>query len=567
MEIEKFCKLLANEIIKKNLKTKEEILKLRSDYAKKYKPNKLPSLIQIFLAANESQRKKLFNLIKIKPTREQSGVSVVAIMTKPFPCPHGKCTMCPGGGTVPQSYTGKEPATMRAIRNNYDAYLQVFNRLEQYILIGQYPEKIELIIMGGTFPSFPTNYQTTFIKDAFKAMNDFGDLFLNNKKVNFKKFIEFFELDVKNDKNKHEKINKKILKLKQKNKDTLKQAQEKNETANVRCIALVIETRPDYCKQEHINRMLQQGCTRVELGVQSVYQEVLDAINRGHTLQDSIEATQLMKDSGLKVGYHIMPGAPKSSIKKDIEMFKILFSKDEFKPDALKIYPCMVMPNTKLYLDYKAGRYKPLTTKQAAELIAKATKYIPEYCRVMRVQRDIPTFQTTAGVDKTNLRQYVEKILKKLKIKPRDIRSRQIRNEKIKNPILKRIDYNASKGKEIFLSIEDNDKLIGFLRLRIPYNSKRKEITKDSAIVRELHVYSTTEKIGKSSKSSLQHKGFGKQLLKEAERIAYQEFNKTKMVIISGIGVREYYYKLGYKKQGPYVVKKLSESLNTSKTN
>ena len=542
MEIEKFCKLLGKEILKKNLKEKKEIIKLRDQYSKKYKPKKLISLTQILLAADEKDRQKLFKLIKIKPTREQSGVSVVAIMTKPFPCPHGRCTMCPGGKTVPQSYTGKEPATMRAIRNNYDAYLQVFNRLEQYILLGHYPEKIELIVMGGTFPSFPIRYQNKFIRDSFSAINDFGKLFIKNNQINFKKFLNFFELDAENEMNKEEKINKKILKVKAKNKHSLKQAQIKNEKANVRCIALVIETRPDYCKQPHIDRMLEQGCTRVELGVQSVYPNVLKKIKRGHTIQDSIEATKLMRNSGLKVGYHIMPGAPESNPKKDIEMFKILFSNEDFKPDALKIYPCMVMPNTELYKDYKARKYKPLNTEQAAELIAEAMRYIPEYCRVMRVQRDIPTFMTTAGVKKTNLRQYIEKILQKKNIIERDIRARQIREQEIKNPELHKIEYQASQGKEIFLSIEEENKLIAFLRLRI---------TKDKAIVRELHVYSPTAKIGEKHEKSHQHKGFGKQLLKEAEKIA-----KKELIITSGIGVKEYYKKLGYKKQGVYMVKK-----------
>jgi elongator complex protein 3 len=545
--MEKFCKLLGKKILKNKIKEKQEIIKLRDKYAKKYKPRKLPSMTQILLAADEKDRQTLFKLIKIKPTRDQSGVSVVAIMTKPFPCPHGRCTMCPGGKTVPQSYTGKEPATMRAIRNNYDAYLQVFNRLEQYILLGHYPEKIELIVMGGTFPSFPARYQNKFIRDTYAAMNDFGKLFIKNNQINFKKFLNFFELDAENEMNKEEVINKKILKIKAKNKDNLKKSQAKNEKANVRCIALVIETRPDYCKQPHINKMLEQGCTRVELGVQSVYPNVLKKIKRGHTIQDSIEATKLMKNSGLKVGYHIMPGAPGSNPKKDIEMFKILFSSEDFKPDALKIYPCMVMPGTELYKDYKAGKYKPLNTDQAADLIAEAMKYIPEYCRVMRVQRDIPTFMTTAGVKKTNLRQYVENILKKRGIIQRDIRSRQIRNQEIKKPEIKKITYNASQGKEIFLSMEENNKLIGFLRLRI---------TKDKAIVRELHVYSPTAKIGEKHKKSHQHKGFGKKLLKQAEKIAKKE-KKTKLIIISGIGVKEYYKKLGYKKQGVYMIKSL----------
>ncbi len=555
MEFENFCKILADEVLENNLKTKKEIIKLRDSLAKKHKPTKLPGLVHILLAGNKNQRKKLFKLIKIKPTREQSGVSVVAIMTKPIPCPHGKCIMCPGGGNLPQSYTGKEPASKRAVRNHYDAYLQIFNRLEQYILSGHIPTKIELIIMGGTFPSFPIKYQNQFIKEAFAALNDFGKLFIKNNEVDLEKFIKFFELETRNTKENYEEINKKILKLK--NKDKLKTAQTKNETANIRCIALVIETRPDYCKQKHIDIMLKQGCTRVELGIQSTYEEVLKKIKRGHSIKDSIEATKLLKDSGLKVGYHLLIGAPGSSPKKDLDMIKILFSNKNFKPDAVKIYPCMVFPNTELYNLWKNKKYTPLTTEKAAKLIAKMIPLIPEYCRIMRVQRDIPSYLSSAGVKKTNLRQYVDKILKKENLKERDIRARQIRNEVINKVELKRIDYEASNGKEIFLSLEGDNKIVAFLRLRIPKESNRKEITKESTIVRELHVYSPHIQIGlKSNNISQQHKGFGKQLLKEAEKIS-RELNKNKVVIISGIGVKEYYKKLGYKKEGIYMVKNI----------
>lgn len=571
MEFERFCIKLGEEILDRNLKSKKEIIKLREEYCKKYKPKKYPSFIQIILAANKTDRKKLFKLLETKPIRSQSGVSVVAVMTKFFPCPHvqkgiGPCIMCPGGIKTPQSYTGKEPAARRGERNRYDAYLQIFNRLEQYILTGHHPEKIELILMGGTFPSFPVKYQNEFVKDCFKALNDFGKLFIN-KGINFEKFIKFFELDVENKKDRYDLIIKKVLEFKKKNKDNLKKSQLKNETANIRCVALVIETRPDYCKQKHINRMLEQGCTRVELGLQSVYPDVLEKIRRGHTIQDTIEATKLLKNAGLKVGYHILLGAPGSSLKKDLEMFKILFSDDRFKPDAIKIYPCMVMPRTKLYDLWKQGKYKPINTKQAASLIARAKKYIPKYCRIIRILRDIPTYITAAGVDKTNLRQYVEKELKRLNIKCQCIRCREAgrilgnnKEIKVKKIEILTKEYDSSNGKEFFISAEDkeNNILFGLCRLRIPKESKRKEITNKTSIIRELHIYSSQLQIGKKSKDSYQHTGLGIKLIKEAEKIS-KNLGKHKIIVISGVGVKKYYeLKHMYKKDGPYMSKKLN---------
>ncbi len=530
--------------------------KLRTEFAKQHKLKKLPKNIDLSLFDNK------FNIVT-KPIRTLSGVAPVAIMTLPRDCSHGSCSYCPGGlksffGDVPKSYTGNEPASMRAKRANFDPYLQIFNRLEQYILLNQFPEKVELIIMGGTFPSYRISYQDNFVMYAFKAMNDFSKLFFKDNKLNINFFKEFFELpsEVKNVL-RTKKLQKKILKLKKTS--NLKKEQLKNETSKVRCVAFCIETRPDFCKKEHINQMLKLGVTRVELGIQSLNNNILEKINRGHTVKDSIEAISLLKDSFLKVNLHIMPGLPLSNKKQDISMFKELFSNQNFKPDGLKIYPCMVMPGTKLYENYKKNKFKPLTTSEATKIIIEAKKYIPKYCRIYRIQRDIPTKYTIAGVDITNLRQHIHNIMAEKNLKCNCIRCREPQNKQIswEDVKLNRIDYNASNGKEIFLSFDDmkNNILLGFLRLRIPYKPFRKEITKNSAGIREMHVYGTQALIGK--KGSIQHKGLGKKLLKEAEKIA-KEFNIKKMIIISGIGVKEYFKKFGYKKEGFYVTKNLS---------
>jgi len=432
--------------------------------------------------------------------------------------------------------------------------------LEQYVVLGQSPEKVELIIMGGTFPSFPKKYQEEFVYYAFKAMNDFSKLFFDRKgELDIVKFKKFFELPGEvgsSERVKH--IHKKLFAARKKAKKTLEQEQEQNQSSNIRCVGLTVETRPDYAKLEHANQMLRLGCTRVELGVQSVYDRALIGINRGHDANESIVATRTLKDLGFKINYHMMLGMPGVSLEEDLQGLKELFLNPDFRPDMLKLYPCMVLKGTKLYDEWEKGNYTPLTTEQAARLIADFKKTIPEYVRIMRVQRDIPTKMTVAGVDRTNLRQYITEIMSKEGIKCRCIRCREIKNNEIKGRIEMRIEkYAASDGYEYFINLENNDKLLGFCRLRIPSQSLRKEITNDSALIRELHVYGSAVNIGgKGSKETTQHKGFGKELLMTAEKIAKKNCKK-KIIIISGIGVRNYYKKLGYKKEGPYMVKKI----------
>lgn len=531
-----------------------QLARLKRELCVKHGLKKIPTNIEVLLNCSVKDLSWLKKKLLTKPTRTISGVAPIAIMSKPFSCPHAKsvgpCIMCPGGvksyfGDVPQSYTGKEPATMRGIRNKYDSYLQVFNRLEQYVLLGHCIDKVELILMGGTFPSFPTKYQEEFVWGAFKAMNDFSKMFFDKGGFKFLAFKEFFELPVEDlgDKKRIERIQKKLLGLKgQFSKKELLKEQLKNEKAKIRGVALCIETRPDYCTEKEIKEMRKLGCTRVELGVQHLDDKILKGIKRGHGVEEIIKATKLLKDSFLKVGYHVMPGLPGSSIAEDKKMLLGLFKNSDFKPDALKIYPCMVTKGTRLYGLWKKGKYKPLTTKKAAKLISWFKEKIPEYVRVLRVQRDIPTYQTVAGVDMTNLRQFIHD-----KFKPdcRCIRCREPKGEKInfKDIIIKIRKYRASKGEEFFISVEANDKLLGFCRLRI---------CNQEAGIRELHVYGVATGVGEMGQ--VQHKGLGKKLMKEAERIVKEQGLK-KVKVISGIGVRGYYRKLGYKKEGTYMVK------------
>ncbi|MBW2993023.1 tRNA uridine(34) 5-carboxymethylaminomethyl modification radical SAM/GNAT enzyme Elp3 [Candidatus Woesearchaeota archaeon] len=541
-------------VLKKKKLNAKELYQLKRELCKKHGVKKIPTDIDVLLHASSSDAGKLG--LVTKPVRTISGVAVVAVMSHPFSCKHGKCLMCPGGpasafGDVPQSYTGNEPATMRGIRNKYDAYMQVFNRLEHYISMGHTPEKIELIVMGGTFPSFSKRYQESFITYCFKAMNDFSGLFFKNNRFDFAKFKKFFELpgDIYDEKRKKN-IEKKLRKIK--GKSSLEQEQIKNEKSQIKCVGLTIETRADYGKLKHANEMLKFGCTRIELGVQSVYEKSLKKIQRGHTVKETIESIRILKDLGFKINAHYMLGLPGVNEKEDLEGLRELFRNPDFRPDMLKIYPCMVIKGTKLYDLWRTGKYKPLTTEKAVRILIEFKKKVPEYLRIMRIQRDIPTKIASAGVDMNNLRQYVHQIMKKKEIKCRCIRCREVGAEKSGTPRIIIRDYEASKGREFFISAEADDKILGFCRMRFPSQSLRKEITKDSALIRELHVYGPAAGIGK--KGAVQHKGIGKGLLMTAEQIC-KEAQKNKIIIISGIGVRDYYRKLSYKKQGPYMAK------------
>ena len=631
------CVEILDEIRRKNPRTKSELNKLKLGILHKYKAGEkikqIPKNADIYFAASEDEGQKFRELLSLKPVRTISGVAPIALMSEPYPCPHtmkgiGPCTYCPGGpgsvfGNVPQSYTGKEPSTRRAMRNNYDPYLIVFNRIEHYVAMGKVPDKAEIIIQGGTFTFFPKAYQEYFVKYALKAMNDFSRLFFDNEgNLDILKFKKFFglprtpveddarikrtqqklmrikSLDL-NDPEAREKIeglffgnnnfnlndsgieiantpssgiqNPNLLaiknvqdKLKNDNGNiTLSQVQKENETSVIRCVGMTIETKSDFGKLYHGNLMLELGCTRVELGIQSIYDNVLEATNRGNTAADNIESIRILKDLGFKINCHYMPGLPLTTREMDLHGLRQLFENPDYMPDMLKVYPCMVMEGTKLYDDWKNGKFIPLTTKEAVEIIAEAKRFVPKWCRIMRVQRDIPTFATASGVDRTNLRQYVEKICREKNIKCKCIRCREAgfhlkQNKKIDFSKMQTTitEYEASHGKEFFIAAEDssNDVLFGFCRLRFPSQFLRPEITENSALIREIHVFSAAAQIGRKSDESFQHRGIGKSLLMKAEEIAKQN-GKNKMAIISGIGAREYFRKFGYRLEGPYMVK------------
>jgi len=513
MSMKDACLEIIENIKKGKIETQQQLENEKIVVAKKFLLNKVPKNAEIFAFVdnNDSDYEKIKKFLQIKPIRTLSGVANIAVMWLgknkngiPFSCP-GKCIYCPRGKNAPQSYTGTEPTTMRAMRNLFDPYNQVKNRLNQLHIIGHPTDKCELIIMGGTFPAISFSEQKSFIKNCFDA--------LNGRKSK-----------------------------------SLKDAQKINEKSKNRCVGLTIETRPDYCNKKIINQMLELGATRVEIGVQTLDEKLLKKIKRGHTTKDVKKAIKLAKDAGLKVCIHLMPGLTglnKLDIKKELYNFKEIFRNEDYRPDELKIYPTLVVPGTKIHELWLDGKYKPLTIKQTIDLLIKIKKIVPEYVRIKRVMRDISSHEVVAGPAITNLRQLVIEKMKNQGLKCRCIRCREIRSNKIKNPKLKIIEYKASRAKEFFLSYEDDDHLIGFLRLRL---------LKNKALVRELHVYGPMIEIGK--KGDVQHSGFGKLLLNEAEKIAIN--NKCNIIqITSGTGVRDYYSKMKYKLVGYYMIKKL----------
>ncbi len=546
--------------------TKEAISQEKKRLCKAHAVELVPSDIAILTSLDDGELSFAKEHLLTKPMRSQSGVTVVAIMTRPSRCPHGKCTYCPGGigsafGDTPQSYTGREPASMRGARAGYDAYVQVFNRLEQYLVAGHEPQKVEIIVMGGTFPHEDAAYKEGFIRDAFQALNDFSKEFYDEEGLlDLVKFKAFFSLPGRvDDRQRVEALQENIRGLKEKREQSLEESHAENETAKVRCVGLTIETRPSHGRLTHGNELLRLGATRVELGIQTLHDDVLEAVHRDHTVQDSIEAIADLRDLGFKLNFHIMLGLPGMTPAADRHVVGQLFESPDFRPDMLKLYPCMVLEGTPLYQDFRAGKFTPIATGDAAALIADIMQGVPRYCRVMRIQRDIPSTVVAGGVDRTNLRQLVDEKMREQGVESKDIRAREIRGRPIAKAVLNVIAYQASGGEEFFISIDDpsQDAIIGFCRLRFPARQLRDEFDLRTAIVRELHVYGKQAGIGVVGiEGSAQHKGYGSQLLHVAERIA-REHGKKKLLVISGVGVREYYRKLGYERDGPYMAKKL----------
>ena len=513
---------------------------------------------QLVKAKRIKPSQKLEYLLKKQKTRTLSGIASITVLTKPYPCP-GKCVYCPTEKKMPKSYLSDEPAVMRAILTGFDPYKQVTARLNSLNITGHPTDKIELIILGGTFSSLSWDYQQQFVARCFKACNEGKFCTTGQQK---------FKITHKNSKVRTLEALRKIKSFAlPKISISLDKEKKKNEKAKHRLIGITVETRPDYISEKEIIKLRKLGVTRVELGVQSIDDKILAGIKRGHTVQETVRATKLLKDAGFKINYHLMPNLPGSTPKKDLETFKTLFSDQRFQPDMLKIYPCVLTRDSQLAKLYKQGKYKPYSDKQLISLLVKIKKVIPSYVRIMRLGRDIPATDIIAGNKLSNIRQEVQRKMTQDKVSCRCIRCREIKDAKrvARNIKQKRKDYQASDGKEIFLSFEDvkNDKLLAFLRLRIPSQSISGQkhwlpVLEGSALIREVHSYGQLIPVSTRKKGAVQHSGFGKKLAQEAEKIAEREFGLQKIAVISGVGVRDYYRKLGYRLQEEYMAKTLN---------
>ena len=478
---------------------------------------------------NDKEIKKNLNLEKYlikRAVRTLSGVSVITVLSKPNKsCPH-QCVYCPTEPDMPKSYLSNEPAAARAKLNLFDPIKQVEMRIKALENNGHKVDKIELLILGGTWSFYEKDYQKEFIRNLFYAVNTYGK--------------------------------EKRIKL------SLKEEQKINETTRYKVIGLTLETRPDYINKKELINFRELGCTRVQLGVQHTDNKILKLIKRGHTIEDSIKATKLLKETGFKVDHHYMPDLPFSTPRKDLKMFKYAFNKPHLQPDQIKIYPCIVNEYSELNKWYKDNKYKPYSEDKLIKLLLKVKLITPPYIRINRLIRDIPKESITAGNKITNLRQYLQKKLKDKNKFCNCLRCREIKGntEDINKTELKIIKYKASKGIEYFLSYEYDNKVYGFLRLRFNKNSKENIFPEliNSSIIRELHVYGKMIPVNTNEDdeiSKTQHSGLGKKLMKKAEEIT-KEKGLNKISVISGIGVREYYKKLGYTIEGTYMTKELN---------
>uniref|UniRef100_A0A0N4ZSZ8 Elongator complex protein 3 n=1 Tax=Parastrongyloides trichosuri TaxID=131310 RepID=A0A0N4ZSZ8_PARTI len=525
---------IVNHLVQAHKNNKDVNLnRLKSDIARKYSLKSQPKLIDIIAAVPPDYRDVLVPKLRAKPIRTASGIAVVAVMCKPHRCPHinftgNICVYCPGGPDSDfeystQSYTGYEPTSMRAIRARYNPFLQTRNRLTQLAQLGHSVDKVEFIVMGGTFMSLPEDYRDYFIRNLHDALS-------GHTSSNVEEAVYFSERN------------------------------------KIKCIGITIETRPDYCLPRHLNDMLSYGCTRLEIGVQSTYEDVARDTNRGHTVESVCETFHMSKDTGYKVVIHMMPDLPNVGYERDVEQFIELFENPAFRPDGLKLYPTLVIRGTGLYELWRTGRYQSYPPQMLVDLVAHILSLVPPWTRVYRVQRDIPMPLVSSGVEYGNLREHALARMKQLGTVCRDVRTREVGIQEIHTKVkpyqieLIRRDYFANGGWETFISYEDADQdiLIGLLRLRkCTEKVHRDELKNECSVVRELHVYGSVVPVAAKDPTKFQHQGFGTLLMEEAERIARDEHGSKKLAVISGVGTRNYYRKLGYELDGPYMSKLL----------
>jgi len=515
---------LAELILSGELHERSKLERAKKVMAVKYHLDKFISNSSILMTLPENERQRYGELLRIHPRRSASGIIIVTVFSAPFTCPHGTCTFCPGGPRIgtPQSYMPDGPSQRIAKGLNYDPYLQARRSLNKYYEKGHSTSKAETIIEGGTFIALPMDYQLPFVTNVYDGLNGFKS-------------------------------------------PSLEEAQRANETAASRCVGLTIESKPDWCEPEHIDLMLTYGVTRLEIGVQSLHDEPLKESNRGHSVQDSVEAFQVARDAGLKICAHMMPGLPGSNPDWDMEDLQRLFRDESFRPDMMKLYPTLVVRDTVLSRLYKAGLYKPYDLESVVELLAEMKRHIPRWHRIMRIMREIPEKDIVAGANAGNLRELVLRRVAEKGYRCNCIRCREVALDSPADLAgaelrLTKEEYGASGGREVFASFEyeGTERVAGFIRMRQPSEKAHRKEMEGSCVVRELKVYGTVVPVDTKNESAWQHRGLGAALLKEMEKDARERFGARRLLVTSAVGTREYYKKFGYEPLGPYVAKALS---------
>jgi elongator complex protein 3 len=509
------------------IKASDDPTRLKLKIAKELQIKSIPSNLELISELKKrGVESEVIAKLRKKPVKTRSGVTIITVVAPLFSCPHGRCVYCPGGGStgIPRSYSGKELQIMSARELNYDAERQVRRCVERLESMGHKVDKVELIIIGGTFTAAPLEFQRGIIKAALDGLH--GE-----------------------------------------ESGSLEEAIVRAEKRRPYVSGITVETRPDWVMEKQADALLSMGVTRVELGVQALDDEIYKIINRGHTIADVARATRILRDRAFKVCYHLMPGLPGSSPEKDVEMYEEIFGDPRFRPDMVKIYPLMVMPDTPLYDMWKRGEYKPYPLETLIEVLVKWLELTPPYVRIQRIRREIPASEAADGKYPGNLRQLVEQELERRGMRCRCIRCREVGNPKALRrlgEVAMRMEmfetrYETEGGQEIFLSYETPDRsvLFGLLRLRLPYESAT-QLTENSALIRELHVYGQMVPVGSDGdgREAWQHRGIGAKLLRRAEELA-EENGYKQIVVISGIGVKQYYLRHGYHHHGPYMAKSL----------
>lgn len=488
--------------------TPENLEDYRRTWAKKLKKMPKNSEIRPLLSDPE-----LVEMMKTRGVRTESGVAPFAVMMKPFHCP-GTCIYCPLEEGMPKSYLSDEPAAQRAKTLNFDPYEQVVGRLGQLKETGHLTNKIDLIVIGGTFSAYPDDYKREFFKGMYDGVNGFVS-------------------------------------------GSLEEAIKFNETAQRRIVGISVETRPDWVSEEEIKIWRRMGVTKVQLGVQAFDDLIMRKIDRGHSLDEVAEATRMCRNTGLKICYHFMPNLPGSSPEKDVEMARIMFEDPRFMPDYLKVYPAMTIPGTQMHKMWERGEYVPYSEAELREVLLAIKAMTPEWCRIDRLVRDISKKWVAAGEASTNMRQILQAQLLSEGKKCRCIRCREVRggiySDKVEYVERERTTLG---GREIFMSFENEDKLYSMLRLRLPEPGEKFLFTEleGAAIVREVHTYGQVERLEESEGVKTQHKGLGRTLMNIAEERAIRE-GFGRIAVISAVGTREYYKKLGYTLEGEYMIK------------